>query len=219
MQNLANCVFLTRDLWNWNSSHCVPGRNFSSSEASKKICWFIHEGTFFTLRSTTTSSSFLPYGLLILNASLIAAFSSSKWGWLFSSRTTWFLVVGIPFSMERPAASFLSVGGWWMFSNMIFFKKKLLKFFLRIVILIIVSSWVVLVQKRKKILKKNPFRLFSYCTTLCFHVHLLKTLLEYLLDTKHPTLLARWTCHSIVIHWLLLWWGFIYQNLFSINFW
>ena len=158
MQNLANCVFLTRDLWNWNSSHCehyVPGRNFSSSEASKKICWFIHEGTFFTLRSTTTSSSFLPYGLLILNASLIAAFSSSKWGWLVVVLLGfWLLVFHLAWKDQLPLF-FLLVVGDGMFSNMIFLKKKLLKFFLRIVILIIVSSWVVLVQKRKKILKKK----------------------------------------------------------------
>ena len=131
MQNLANCVFLTRDLWNWNSSHCehyVPGRNFSSSEASKKICWFIHEGTFFTLRSTTTSSSFLPYGLLILNASLIAAFSSSKWGWLVVVLLGfWLLVFHLAWKDQLPLF-FLLVGDG-IFSNMIFLKKKFAEIF------------------------------------------------------------------------------------------
>ena len=164
MQNFANCVFLTRDLWNWNSSHCVPGRNFSSSEASKKICWFIHEGTFFTLRSTTTSPSFLPYGLLILNASLIAAFSSSKWGWLVVVLLGfWLLVFHLAWKDQLPLF-FLLVGDG-IFSNMIFLKKKLLKFFLRIVILIIVSSWVVLLscfgpKKKKNSEKKIPLDYF-----------------------------------------------------------
>ena len=73
----------------------------------------------------------------------------------------------------------------------------------------------VVCKKRKKILKKNPFRLFSYCTTFCFPMYIYwKPYLSTYLTPNIQHFWLRWTCHSIVvIHWLLLWWGFIYQFL------